>query len=337
MLSEEFAQYIGSVRRYSVRTQTIYADVISDFIGYVGSGSDAELVASLNPTTIRNYEFHLVEERKFSPKTVNQYLSVLSGWCKWLIGKSLLKSNPVRLVKRPKCESRLPEFFRQESMQEYFERTASAADGESLQMLLNSAGAIQDGASKSSSEYKLVSDLYNRRLRRLIISILYETGIRRAELIGLKVGSIDFGRKVISVHGKGDKMRKIPLTDSLSEEISLYLKTVETVVAKSMTPESTLLLTMSGKPLYPVFVDRAVKSELGQIDGVTCRKSPHVLRHTLATELLDEGSDLYSIKELLGHSSLAATQVYTHNTIEKLKNVYLNAHPRAKRGGKNGD
>ncbi len=337
MLSDEYAQYIGSVRRYSARTQAIYADVIADFIGYVSPADDTELVASLNPTTIRNYEFHLVEERKFSPKTVNQYLSVISGWCKWLIGKSLLKSNPVRIVKRPKCESRLPEFFRQESMQEYFERTGSAVDEESRQMLIESANAIQDGADKNSSEYKLVSDLYNRRLRRLIISILYETGIRRAELIDLKVGSIDFSRRVISVHGKGDKMRKIPLTDSLSQEISLYLSVVETVVAKRMTPDSTLLLTMSGKPLYPVFVDRAVKSELGQIDGVTGRKSPHVLRHTLATELLDEGSDLYSIKELLGHSSLAATQVYTHNTIEKLKNVYLNAHPRAKRGGKNGD
>ena len=94
---------------------------------------------------------------------------------------------------------------------------------------------------------------------------------------------------------------------------------------------------MKGAGLYPVFVDRTVKSELGQVEGITGRKSPHVLRHTLATELLDDGSDIYSIKELLGHSSLAATQVYTHNTIEKLKNVYTNAHPRAKRGGKNGD
>ena len=98
MLSEEFAQYIGSVRRYSVRTQAIYADVVSDFINYVGTDNDTEIVSSLNPTTVRNYEFHLVEERKFSPRTVNQYLSVLSGWCKWLIGKSLLKSNPVRIV-----------------------------------------------------------------------------------------------------------------------------------------------------------------------------------------------------------------------------------------------
>lgn len=101
--------------------------------------------------------------------------------------------------------------------------------------------------------------------------------------------------------------------------------------------EEPFLVTLKGAGLYPVFVDRTVKSELGQVEGITGRKSPHVLRHTLATELLDDGSDIYSIKELLGHSSLAATQVYTHNTIEKLKNVYSNAHPRAKRGGKNGD
>ncbi len=98
-----------------------------------------------------------------------------------------------------------------------------------------------------------------------------------------------------------------------------------------------LLITPGGSKLYPVFVDRVIKSELGQVSGITGRKSPHVLRHSLATELLNEGTDLNSIKEMLGHSSLAATQVYTHNSIEKLKKVYVNAHPRAKSGGKNGD
>lgn len=101
--------------------------------------------------------------------------------------------------------------------------------------------------------------------------------------------------------------------------------------------DAPLLVTEKGKPLYPVWVDRCVKHELGKVPGITGRRSPHVLRHTLATELLDEGADLNSIKELLGHSSLAATQVYTHNSVEKLRKVYNNAHPRAKSGGKNGD
>ena len=106
---------------------------------------------------------------------------------------------------------------------------------------------------------------------------------------------------------------------------------------RERTLDEPLLVTVKGRQLYPVFVDRTVKGELGGIGSITGRKSPHVLRHSLATELLNEGTDLNSIKELLGHSSLAATQVYTHNSIEKLKKVYVNAHPRAKSGGKNGD
>ena len=131
-------------------------------------------------------------------------------------------------------------------------------------------------------------------------------------------------------------MREIPMILSLCDEISLYLQATAVMVGGERTEESPLLVTPKGNPLYPVYVDRAVKKELGD-EGLTGRKSPHVLRHTLATGLLDGGADLNSIKEMLGHSSLAATQVYTHATVEKLKNVYVNAHPRAKRGGKNGD
>ena len=131
-------------------------------------------------------------------------------------------------------------------------------------------------------------------------------------------------------------MREIPLVAGLCEEISLYLQSVETMTGVQAAPGRALLLTAKGRPLYPVYVDRAVKQELGAVAGINGRKSPHVLRHTLATELLDNGTDLNSIKELLGHASLAATQVYTHNSIEKLKTVYQTAHPRAKRGGNNG-
>ena len=131
-------------------------------------------------------------------------------------------------------------------------------------------------------------------------------------------------------------MREIPLVGSLCEEILLYLQSVETMTGVQATPGRALLLTAKGRPLYPVYVDRAIKSELAQVGSISGRKSPHVLRHTLATELLDNGTDLNSIKELLGHASLAATQVYTHNSIEKLKSVYKTAHPRAKSGGNNG-
>ena len=125
-------------------------------------------------------------------------------------------------------------------------------------------------------------------------------------------------------------MREIPLTASLCEEILLYLEVARRSGFEIDRSDSPLLLTPTGKRLYPVFVDKAVKTELGSIPSISSRKSPHVLRHTIATELLDEGADIESIKELLGHSSLAATQVYTHNSIEKLKKVYNQAHPRCR-------
>ena len=207
-------------------------------------------------------------------------------------------------------------------MEEYLAASAHAAGEEELAVLLS-----------LKPDDKLASELYNRRLRRLIISLLYATGMRRAELIGLKRKQLDQARQTLRVLGKGDKMREIPLIPSVLEEISLYLQAARSMVGDS-TPESPLLTTEKGKPLYPEYVDRAVKAELDGY-GITGRKSPHVLRHSLATALLDEGADLNAIKEMLGHSSLAATEVYTHNSIERLKAQYMNAHPRAKNEDRN--
>jgi len=162
-------------------------------------------------------------------------------------------------------------------------------------------------------------------------------GLRRSELIGLDVGNVDFGRKVVKVRGKGDKMREIPLVASLSQEILLYLDAVTVVCGGERSLNDPLFVTYKGRRLYPMYVDRVVKSELADAEDVRGRKSPHVLRHSLATELLNEGADLNSIKELLGHSSLSVTQIYTHSNIARLKNIYEQAHPRAKNGGKHGD
>ena len=242
-------------------------------------------------------------------RTVNLHLSVLSGFCKYLMKQGVLESNPVRLVSRPKQEKRLPVFYREDAMKTYFEQTK---------------GVLEYGK-------------YEDQLRRMILGILYGTGIRRSELIGLNRDSVDFARRVLRVRGKGDKMREIPLLPSLCEEILLYLQSVDSLECADSSGEAPLLQTPRGARLYPVYVDRAVKAALGSVDGISSRKSPHVLRHTLATELLDGGTDLNSIKELLGHSSLAATQVYTHNSIERLQNVYKSAHPRAKNDGNHGD
>ena len=296
-----YLSYLSNVRRYSSRTVAIYRDVLERYFSFASNGD-------ITRTMIRNYEVYLLDELKLSSRTVNQHLSVLSGYCRYLMKQGVLESDPVRTVTRPKQEKRLPVFYREDAIDRYFEQT------------------------KGDPEF----GSYEQKLSRIIISILFNTGIRRSEIVSLTRSSCDFSRKILHVHGKGDKMRDVPMIPSLCEEILLYLQSVDSMFEK-LGPDSPLLLTPKGGALYPVFVDRTVKKELGSVSGITGRKSPHVLRHTLATELLTEGADLNSIKEMLGHSSLAATQVYTHNSVERLKSVYCNAHPRAKNGGKNGD
>ncbi len=308
----------------------IYESALSDFAFWAAEGdagySDDELVASLIPSRIREYEVHLMDsDPPLSPRTVNLRLSAISGFCRYLMQQDLIRSNPVKLVSKPKEQKRLPHFFKKTAMDEYFMSTAWYADKESMDELL------------TCENVKRLKDVYERLLRRTVIYTLYALGIRRAELIGLTLSDVDFGRNVVKVHGKGDKIREIPLIVSLSEELLLYLKAVEAICGRERSLKEPVFVTFTGKPLYPVYVDRAVKTELGNVRDITGRKSPHVLRHSLATELMNEGADLNSIKQLLGHSSLAATQVYTHSSIARLKDIYERAHPRAKKGGKNGD
>ena len=320
-LIDRYISYVRDVRRYSERTVSTYTDVLRSFEGFV-VGRSGELPDALNPSEIRSYEVYMLDTKGVKPKTVNLHLSVLSGFCNYLVRQDLLKHNPVRLVSRPKVEKRLPEFYRQDAMEGYFERTKEFVSERSLQAFIN------------ESETKSARDMYEQRLSRLIISLLYGLGLRRSELIALKVGSVDFGRGVVIVVGKGNKMREIPLMGSLADEIRLYLAAAKVIAGfadgEVRGASEPLLITYTGRELYPVYVDRVVKSELGDAAGFTGRKSPHVLRHSVATGLLNEGAQLNSIKEMLGHSSLAATQVYTHNSIAKLQKVYKGAHPRAK-------
>ena len=344
---ERYLDYLSAIRRYSPRTIDIYRGVIEDFCIYSRRGElppetsgdsagplplpseagpsllrsrgwlrfpeavadSAALKEIFSTQTIRAYEVWLMDEKGESAKTVNLHLSVLSGFCKFLMKEGVLESNPVRLVSRPKQEKRLPVFYREDAMREYFERTK---------------GVLEYGK-------------YEDQLQRMILGMLFATGLRRAELISLNRDSVDLARRVMRVRGKGDKMREIPLPPVLCDEILLYLQAVDSLKYADRASEAPLLQTPRGERLYPVYVDRAVKAALAGIDGISGRKSPHVLRHTLATELLDGGADLNSIKELLGHSSLAATQVYTHNSIERLQSVYKSAHPRAKNDGNYGD
>ena len=320
MLTDKYIAYLRDVRRYSPRTQALYADALQDFASFCHSErSEESILADLIPSRIREYEAHLIDIG-LKPRTVHLHMSALSGLCNYLIKEGVLKSNPARTVRRPKIGRRLPEYYTEKAMEAYLEATSADAGEETLELLL-----------RLGPEDKTAVELYRRRLRRLIISLLYGTGIRRAELIGLQVGSIDLARHTLRVRGKGDKMREIPLILSLSQEISLYLRAASSMAGGERPLEAPLLITEKGRPLYPEYVDRAVKAEFQDQEGITGRKSPHVLRHSLATALLDEGADLNAIKEMLGHESLAATEVYTHNSIERLKAQYINAHPRAKK------
>ena len=344
-LIDKYIRYVETVRRYSPRTRDIYRDVLTEYAVYSLEDPDsADLLAeALNHTSLRNYEVHLMEERKLGTRTVNLHLSVLSGFCRYLMTQGVLRSNPVRLVTRPKTEKRLPAFYRDEAMERYLSDTEYAVSEDSLALLRavceggaaadeqgEAPAGVPDGQPAGAAAASLARTLYERRLRRLVVSFLHGTGLRRAELASLDVQSLDFERNVLKVRGKGDKMRDVPLVPAVVQETKRYLEAAEVYFGGRPAAGDPLLRTPSGRRLYPVYIDRAVKTELGAVPDITGRKSPHVLRHTLATELLNGGSDLNSIKELLGHSSLAATQVYTHNSVERLKAVYDKAHPRAK-------
>ena len=315
---DSYISYIRDVRRYSPRTQELYREALEGFARWAEiPGTSPRMTEELIPSRLREYEGHLIESG-LKPRTVHLHMSAISGFCGWLIKEGKLKSNPAKVVKRPKMEKRLPEYCTQKALEEYLEESAPAAGEDQLAILLS-----------ARPDSKVAVELYRRRLRRLIVLILYTTGIRRAELLGLKIGNIDTMRGTLRVTGKGDKMREIPLVSSTSQEISLYLQAAEWMVKRERHSADSLLITEKDEPLYPEYIERAVKEELGaaQIPG---KKSPHVLRHSLATALLDQGADLEAIKEMLGHANLAATEVYTHNSVERLKAQYINAHPRAK-------
>ena len=317
----KYLRYISLEKRYSDRTLSIYENVLKGFMDYYAGDdewNDGDVGNALKPIAIRNYEVWLLDSKGLSAKTVNLHLSVISAFSKYLLKEGVVSVNPVKLINRPKINKRLPVFFRKDKIEKYFSTTSVYASEENMDMLT--------GKDKVAEEY------YEKRRKRLVIKILYDTGLRRAELIGLNKEDFDLGRGIIRVLGKGNKMREIPVLQSLSKEISLYLQATALMKSGDIQAKTPLILSKSGRRLYPMEVERIVKEELGDA-GIMGKTSPHVLRHTLATGLLDSGADLNSIKEMLGHSSLAATQVYTHNSIEKLKQVYKNAHPRAKRGG----
>ncbi len=320
----DFLQYIGTQKRYSSRTCTLYKEAIGDFYTYiypekvpdggrrveVESLSADDVKAGLTYNSLRGFIASSMDSG-LSARTVNAKLSALSSFCAFLLQRGDLESNPVHKIHRPKENKRIPEFYTEGALERYFDVIGL------------------DGSGRAAKEL----DFHHYR-NALMLLVIYSTGMRRSEIVSLCVRDVDLSRKVINITGKGDKMREIPIPISICQEILLYLERIKSEFSEEVL-SGRFFVTDEGRDIYPAFVNEVVHEELDGLDGFTGKKSPHVLRHSLATHLLNRGADLNSIKEVLGHSSLAATQVYTHNSFAKLKDIYLTAHPRANKGGKN--
>ena len=282
---ELFLKYLSSVKRYSENTIIAYKADLYQFYEFCGLERNNEDFSRVTTKLVREW---VVAEMR------GDKLSSIKAFFRFLVKEKVIEVNPAENISGPKLPKRLPVFVREEEME-----------------------CTLDDAEKKKG-FSGLRDF-------LILLMAYDTGMRRSEIIGLKVGNVDLSRRCIRVFGKGGKWREIPIVTELMQDIECYLD------ARSRGVEGEhdmFFVTDKGKPLYANFVYRLVTKELESHTSLA-KRSPHVLRHSFATHLLDNGAPIQGIKELLGHSSLAATQVYTHNSVEKMLKIFKQAHPRA--------
>ncbi len=291
---QQFIHYLQFQKRYSKHTITSYENDIASFDNYLLKNYGEINIEEIKPTFIRSWLAELKQEG-ISSKTINRKISTLRSLFKYFLKLDIVKVNPVAAIIAPKIPKRLPQFIEASASNNLFEGIAFKEGFEGL-------------------------------TEKLVLEILYNTGIRKAELISLKEYQIDYSNSNIKVLGKGNKERVIPVNENLLKSMQFYI--AEKRKLFGIFDEFILLVSKKGKPLNPRTVYDIANKYLAEITTID-KKSPHILRHSFATHLMNNGADLNAVKELLGHSSLAATQIYTHNTIEKLKDVYKNAHPKA--------
>jgi len=289
-----FISYITNEKRYSPHTILAYQKDLQLFSEFIYKEYESDNIDDVNHELIRSWVVSMIDDG-ISGTTVNRKISTLKSYYNFLIRNTGLKENPARQMASVKTPSRLPKYFKEDQLIEYLEKS-----------------------SKIENNFSRLRDL-------LVIEMLYSTGMRRSELINLTISSIDFSANTIKVLGKRNKQRIIPLSDKLVDTIQTYILQRD---ARFGRKHDYLILTDKGSKSYSNQIYRIINKELSVLTGSV--KSPHILRHSFATHMLNNGADLNSIKEILGHANLTATQVYTHNTIEKLKKVYSDAHPRAK-------
>ncbi len=289
-----FINFLQFEKRYSVHTVKAYTNDLTCFFDYIKETYSTEEIVAITTNMIRSWLAGL-RNKKIEPRSIHRKISSLKSFFKYHLRQGNLKQSPVASIISPKSNKRLPQFVQEKETATLFEHVEFSAD-------------------------------WKGQTAKLSLQILYYTGIRLSELIGLKENEIDMAHQSIKVLGKGSKERIIPVGKDLIQQIQSYIQEKHNQFAEA--DRTVLLVTDKGKKLYPKYVYLQVNQYLSLITTID-KKSPHVLRHTFATHLMNNGADLNAVKELLGHSSLAATQVYTHNTIEKLKEIHKQAHPKA--------
>lgn len=289
---QQFIKYIQVEKRYSRYTVKAYSDDISQFAEFHKEKS-SDLLA-LSHSDIRQWIVYLIDNG-ISARSIRRKIASLNAYYKYCLRKQLIFNNPVEGIILPRIDKKLPEFIKESSIDIIFEST---------QFSKNFSG-IRD---------------------QLVLELFYATGMRLSELINLTNLSYNDQKKELRIIGKRNKERIVPLTDRIVSLLEKYLQTRDKTFGH--LTHNFLIVTNTGTPTYSRMIQRLVRKYL--VTGTTLtKKSPHLLRHTFATHMLNHGADLNAVKELLGHANLAATEIYTHNTYEKLKSIYKQAHPRA--------
>jgi integrase/recombinase XerC len=293
---ESFIGYLTFEKRSSTHTIRAYQDDLVQFFDFIALQYGESSLAAITPSFIRSW-LASMKDGGISSRSINRKISTLKSFFKYQIRCGGMEQSPMAAITSPKSGKRLPVYVEQQDIALLFSQLAFPDDWEGW-------------------------------TDRLILAMFYHTGIRLSELIHLKERQVDRGNRCIKVLGKGNKERIIPIGAWLMGEVAAYCQKKRELQAEGKMDTEYLFVSKKGVKLYTKYAYRAVRKYLGQVTTIE-QKSPHVLRHSFATHLVNSGADLNSVKELLGHASLAATQVYTHNTIEKLKEVYLRAHPKA--------
>jgi integrase/recombinase XerC len=290
---QPFLEYLQFEKRYSPHTIISYRTDLEQFFAYLASQYDNPPVTAITPMFVRSWLAEMRED-EMTPKSLNRKISSLKSFFKFQLKVGTIQQSPMTTVVAPKVGKRLPSFVAQDDM-------------------------------LTLQQYVEFPDTWKGQTDKLLIALFYATGMRLSELINLKESQLDVSNCQVKVLGKGNKERIIPVSKELMDQLVAYSDNKKKL---EVTAADNVFVNEKGKPLYPKYVFNVVKSNLSLVTTVQ-KKSPHILRHTFATHLTNNGADLNAVKELLGHGSLAATQIYTHNTIEKLKDIYKKAHPKA--------